>query len=232
LLKRPSDTPLTGVHSLAIAVAGSSITGDSRQRHVAFLYRHESKNLLLLHLGWHNLLMYESWPSFHYSWLEVSGIAPDLQELFIDWVEVVATTVNGQAADIPYSAHFRPTGNFDASGHYIDKKDGTGLTCATFILAMFADYRLPLIDPASWPKRNDDFTWFRKMWGRLKKWGIREKVLPQMRIGLIEQFKQRRQLKRFRPEEIVAAGSLFSGIPLNFSEVAQRLPAITPELPK
>lgn len=224
-MQGPSETPLVGENSLAVAIAGSSITHDRGQRHVAFLYRHESKNLLLLHLGWHELVYYERWPAKHYSWLEIGGIDPEVQELFIDWVEIIAAAADDKTKPIPYSAIFRPAGNFDSSGHYIDKSDGSGLTCATFILAMFADYKMPLIDASSWPKRIEDFTWFRKIWKKLRT------SFPELKITWIEQFKQRRNLKRFRPEEVVAAGSLYAGEPLAHDVVDKKVAQISASFP-
>lgn len=223
MLRNPNEAPLAGNNSLAIAIAGSSITGDRRQRHVAFLYRHESKALMLLHLGWHELVIYESWPAAHYAWLEISGIDPEVQETFVDWVEIVAIASQDGTSPVPYSAHFRPSGNFDENGHYINKHDGTGLTCATFILAMFADFQLPLIDTSTWPRRPDDFSWFRRMWRRLRK--------RLERIDLILQFNRRQELRRYRPEEVAAAAAIFSGAPLAFDVVTAQVDIFEPSLP-
>jgi hypothetical protein len=223
-VRPPSDTPLSGSNSLAIAIAGSSITDDVRQRHVGILYRTEANVILLLHLGWHERLFHEDWPGQHYSWIEVGGIDPEVQELFVDWVSIVVDASRDNTAPIPYSAFFRPTGNFDSSGHFVNRHDGTGLTCATFILALFADYQLPLILPNTWPRRIEDSRWFRRIWSRLRPY-----VPP---VDLIKQFQRRRLLKRYRPEEVAAAGALFSGAALSFDPVSAKTTELESTFPR
>lgn len=178
---------------------------------------------MLLHLGWHHQMHHEPWLNQDYYWLELGGIDPDLQEIFIDWVELIAIASKDGTHPVPYSAIFRPSGNFDTSGHYIDKHDGTGLTCATFILAMFADFKFPLIEPETWPRRGQDFRWFRKMFGKLRPYVDR--------VELVKQYFRRRELKRFRPEEVVAAGGIFAGTPLPFPPVEAKTRELGPHFP-
>ena len=239
MLKAPDEPPFQGRNSLAIAIAGCSVTCDVRQRHVAFLYRNSTNSPFLLHLGWHHIVTYEPWPARDYSWLELSGLDPELQELFVDWVEIIAVWSKNGTHPIPYSAFFRPTGNFDSKGHFIDQHDGTGLTCATFILAMFADYELPLIDVSTWPKRAQDFAWLLRIFRRLKRYfknkGWLDAGVPTanlLRADLLRQFFRRRELKRFRPEEVISAGSIFKGAPLPFNNVDAQVAVLEPSLPR
>jgi hypothetical protein len=169
---------------------------------------------MLLHLGWHHKLDHEPWNGM-YHWLEFGGLDRELQETFADWAVLVADASPG--IPIPYSIIFRPGKNFDIQGRFIHQDDGSGLTCATFLLALFSDYDLPLIDVSTWPEyRSGDLTWVRKILKALRK-QIQLKRLPAW--DWIEQAKRRHKLRRFRPEEVFATASLFSGEPLDFSVV-------------
>lgn len=206
--------PKAMVESIAFAIAGSPITGDRRQKHVALAYRSDSAKVMLLHLGWHHQLHHNEWDGIYY-WLEVGGLERELQETFADWAVLVADASPG--TPIPYSIIFRPDRNFDVDGHFINQNDGSGLTCATFLLALFSDYELPLIDVSNWPtSRTDDLTWVRKILRMLRK-QIQLNLLPKW--VWLEQVKRRHQLKRFRPEEVFATAALYSGEPLQFSVV-------------
>lgn len=209
MLQSPSSTPVANHSSIAIGIAGSIVTGDTAQKHVALIYRAEHSEPRLLHLAWHQKLIHEPWDG-KYHWIEFSGVDVELQETFADWAVLVA----GASHDppIPYSVVFSPDKNFEVDGRFIDRKDGSGLTCATFLLALFADYGLPLVQTDTWPKsRAGDFKWVRKILHHLRR-----------RVGLphfMEQVRRRRELRRFRPEEVFATAGLFAGVPLRFDAV-------------
>lgn len=218
--------PTAMSESIAFAIAGSSVTGDSRQKHVALVYRAENSNLMLLHLGWHHLLCHERWNGAYY-WQEFVGLERELQETFADWVALVADVAPG--SPIPYSIIFRPGRNFDVAGHFIHQNDGSGLTCATFLLALFSDFDLPLIDVLGWPdSRSGDLTWVRKILRMLRK-QINLNLLP--RWVWIEQAKQRHRLRRFRPEEVFVTAALFTGKPLQFVDIKADSVAVNSAIP-
>jgi hypothetical protein len=206
--------PVAMAESIAFAIAGSAITGDKRQKHVAMIYRAENSKLMLIHLGWHHRLHHQPWNGA-YHWLEFRGLDRELQETFADWAVLVADASPG--TPIPYSIIFRPGRNFDVKGRFINSTDGSGLTCATFLLALFSDYDLPLVDASSWPvSRTGDLTWIRKILRMLRS-QINRNLLPSW--DWVEQAKRRHKLRRFRPEEVFAAAALFTGTPLNFSDI-------------
>lgn len=212
--RRPDEMPRAMAESIAFAVAGSAVTGDRSQKHVALIYRADNSRLMLLHLGWHHQLHHDPWNGM-YHWLEFGGLDRELQETFADWAVLVADASPGTS--IPYSIIFRPGRNFDVEGRFIHQNDGSGLTCATFLLALFSDYDLPLIDVSGWPKsRSGDLSWVRKILHMLRK-QIQLNRLPAW--DWIEQVKRRHKLRRFRPEEVFATAALFSGEPLDFSVV-------------
>ncbi|MBI2725016.1 MAG: hypothetical protein HYX42_02080 [Polaromonas sp.] len=221
-LQLPTSTPLDTHSSIAIGIAGSNVTGDKKQKHVAFIHQNPLPNPWLLHLAWHRRLFHHPWDGQYY-WIGLSRIDSEVQEEFSDWARIVA----GRSKDleIPYSVFFVPDGNFDVDGQFIDRGDGSGLTCATFILAMFADYGLPLLRIDSWPKsRPGDFSWMRKILKALRP------VLT--RSEFLSQIARRHELKRFRPEEVVAAASIFEGVPLEFDEVVPVSKVVLTQVPR
>jgi len=213
------------VESVAFAIVGSAITNSRHQKHVALIYRAENSNMMLLHLGWHRKLYHEKWKGL-YHWSEFGGVDRELQETFADWAVIVAEADPG--VPIPYSLIFRQGRHFDSKGNFIPEKDGSGLTCATFLLALFSDFDLPLLDVSSWPRsRPGDFTWMRKI---LK--ALRDQIGERLPAwDWIEQVRRRHTLKRFRPEEVFATAALFSGEPLDFTVVEPAGAAVSLVIP-
>lgn len=224
--KRPDEISNAMGESIAFAIAGSLVTCDKRQKHVAMIYRAENSKLMLLHLGWHHQLHHEQWDG-KYHWLEFGGLDRELQETFADWAVLVADASPG--IPIPYSIIFRPGKNFDVEGRFVNLNDGSGLTCATFLLALFNDYGLPLIDTSSWPvSRSGDFAWIRRILRMLRR-QVKLNHLP--RWDWVEQAKRRHELRRFRPEEVFTTAALFTGKPLFFSEVESAGTAVNTTVP-
>lgn len=194
---------------LALGVAGSCITGSKDQKHLALIYRCDDLRFCVLHLGWHERLYHEAW-SGDYHWIEFQGIDTELQEAFIDWSVIVATASKDKP--IPYSVVFDPGPNFDEQGNFLSRDGGAGLTCATFVLALFSDFSIPLVDFESWPKnRGGDFQWVRKILRLLRKY------LPD--AYWLEQVRRRNALSRFRPEEVLVTARHFRGAPLKFDDI-------------
>jgi hypothetical protein len=210
--KKPNEMPSAMVGSIAFAI---KIVPQSTQNHVGLIYRSHNSKIMLLHLAWHYDLRHQEWDGTYY-WLELSGLETELQETFADWAVLVADATPG--TPIPYSVIFRVDRNFDQGGQFINLNDGSGLTCATFLLALFNDFNLPLIDISTWPKaRKGDFVWLRRILRFLRHTVLKDQKMPAW--VWLEQFKQRHQLKRFRPEEVFATAGLFAGEPLKFTEV-------------
>lgn len=221
-LKRPDEMPQAMAESIAFA-----INGDRRQRHVGMVYRSHNAKTMLLHLGWHRVLHHHEWDG-DYHWMELSGLDRELQETLADFAVFVADAHPG--SPIPYSIIFREGKYFDANGLFINMNDGSGLTCATFLLAIFSDFGLPLIDVSGWPaSRKGDFTWLRKILHNLKIYEVLKNRMPAWEW--LEQVRNRHHLKRFKPEEVFATADLFSGEPLPFSDVEPAGIAVSEALP-
>ena len=95
-------------------------------------------------------------------------------------------------------------------------KKSNGLTCATFILAVFLSNGMELLLEEQWEHRNEDDYWHAyivKMLEQTKsKYGISDTH--------IENIRREKGCVRFRPEEV--AGSLFfKEIPVGFKDASK-----------
>jgi hypothetical protein len=108
---------------------------------------------------------------------------------------------------------------------------GEGLTCATFLLAVFRRWGLPLVDESTWPQgRREDSSWVLKIVRWLYRWAKNSGV-PIPTEHFVEQIRQRWSLRRFRPEEVCACATAFSGSPLAFQVVEPLSVQLLRELP-
>lgn len=213
--KTPSEMPSAFSQSLAFGIVGSVVTRDRKQKHVALIYKAFDSRVMQLHLGWHHMLCHHEWDK-KYHWIQLEGIDQELQETFADWAVLVAGATPGEP--IPYSVLFHPGRNFNVDGRFINRNDGTGLTCATFLLALFSDFGIPLIDPAKWPSsRKGDFKWLRKIFKLLRTLEVDSGRMSSW--SWLEQVKRRHSLRRYRPEEVFASAGLFVGEPLEFEQL-------------
>lgn len=211
----PSEMPSAFSQSLAFGIVVSAVTGDRKQKHVALIYKTFDSKVMQLHVGWHRNLCHHDWDG-KYHWIQINGIDQELQETFADWAVLVAGATPGES--INYSALFHPGRNFDVSGRFINRNDGTGLTCATFLLALFNDFGIPLIDANQWPtSRQGDFKWLRKILKLLRKYEVKSGRMTSW--SWLEQVKRRHSLKRYRPEEVFASAGFFTGEPLEFEQL-------------
>ena len=113
-----------------------------------------------------------------------------------------------KATRVPYGFSV-PDGFFDdKTGKILPGEDKVGLTCATFILAVFHMTGITLINYDSWKPRKADCKAQVKLYGNLKKYKDRLKI-KQVELNNI-----RNQIKgiRYRPEEVIAASMTDSKI--------------------
>jgi hypothetical protein len=181
---------------------------DERQPHIGLLIHPEGEELSLFHLRFHNQLISEA-PDFSYSWIP-SKLDDRLVTPLVEWVATIRDR-NKQGL-IPFSIQY--IGKYFAqSGDYIQSALGSGLTCSTFILAVFQDFGLGLIDHQTWRKVASlkDKSWQKRILEVLEKFAPKEHVDKQRPlIGVAA---------RYRPEEVGAAFGLFEGKPLTQKEV-------------
>jgi hypothetical protein len=102
---------------------------------------------------------------------------------------------------IPYSFKLIESTRLIATGHEFSLKNANGLTCATFVLAVFQSIGLPLIDLPSWQHRPEDEQWQRRLMQYIaregKAWGLSDTQIADRNAEI--------PCLRYRPEEVVGA---------------------------
>lgn len=179
------------IRHLAIALKAIS----PNQRHIGILHQSlEAKQVLMLHLAWHHDLRNDS-PSEKYVWVD-----PAIPQARAKQVAAFCRKVWRQnKGKIPY-AFSPPNDCFDlTTGEFLLGGQRFGLTCATFVMAVFQATGLPLIDLNSWPSRPEDVAWQSQIIELLKK--------TDAELTHINRAQQEIGSARFRPEEVGAAAA-------------------------
>lgn len=221
----PNDAiPLAGDHSLAIGILVAP--DNPKQKHVALIFQDENQQPMLVHLAWHKKVQVEEW-NYAYCWIEFEKLARDLAETFADWILISSPKIDGMP--IPYSLVYEGERGFGLDGGVIDAGDGSGFTCATFILALFNDFGMPLVNHVDWPvNRPGDSEWAYGMLNSLVGYALKKD--PMALPNFFQQCLRVHTLKRFRPEEVLATAWLYEGVKLEFVDIEPVGQALVEEL--
>lgn len=220
----PCDRPLTEIKWIALGISQSG----ANQRHIGLLYRDDdaSNGITMLHLAWHHAVQFGP-PQPECLWVSVA-VEPELAPAFQQLCRVVASKYGWKKRSIAYALRYE-NGTFDpASGEFLTES-GHGLTCATFVLAMFASYGVPLICGAEWIAGRDaagvaeDRAWqdmvvveLRSRLEKMRRWrGVAAREIEEMEAH-IAAVKGEIPCARFRPEEVAAAGTV-TKLPASFA---------------
>jgi len=171
---------------------------EADQRHIGILHRDQNEGLQLLHLAWHCLLQNDSeLPDYMVVWIELN--VPLARQKSVAAFCRRVWKKNGQDK-IPY-AFSRPDGSFDAAtGEYLIDPSRFGLTCASFVLALFHAAGLAIAEYESWPvNREGDRDWQESIIAKLE-----GRASPEH----IEHLRSEIGTVRYRPEEVAAAATL------------------------
>jgi len=187
-----AENPVSAEHWVVVTIGAS----DTAQRHIGVLHRHQNSGLQLLHLAWHCHLRNDAvLPNYMTLWV-VPAVPTARQRSVAAFCRRVWRK-NGQDG-IPY-AFSDPAASFDSvTGEFLIGPSLFGLTCASFVLALFHAAGLPLADYDSWPvDRSGDREWQEKIVATLESQQVEQQHLEHLRseIGAV----------RYRPEEVVAA---------------------------
>jgi hypothetical protein len=179
------------------------------QMHCGIVYEDfENSNFNTLHLAWHNDLRNEH---EYLDWLsKYSCVHPKIHELRLGLIPAMCTRIveRQKSHKIPYGLLYEG-GLFSMDEGIINLGDkASGLTCATFVMAVFKSIQVDLIDIENWGSRLSDKKWHQKVILSLEntkeKYNISDKHIDNVRneVGCA----------RFRPEE-VAISSFFRNRP-------------------
>ncbi|MFO0618049.1 MAG: hypothetical protein U0414_35990 [Polyangiaceae bacterium] len=167
---------------------------DVSQLHVALVYRVDG-TAKTLELAWHRDLVSVN--------VELTGLFAPLQ---LDPANAISLAAYCEAvalenhanipgkAQIPYWIRYDGE-TFTATGQWLHD---TGLTCATFVLAVLSSQGLTVARHETWGTREDDLTWQCKILRMLASKHPREVAMQRKLIGA----------SRLRPEEVAVAATL------------------------
>lgn len=186
----------------------------SRRHHCGIVFKYNDQSRLI-HLNWHCDLRLQNPDNLsqeNYFWVE-SSLHPIRQKM----VAVMCNRISERYWEkrIPFGLIYENT-RFNANGEVIYDDNEYGLTCATFVLAVYDSCGINLLDLKSWPERNEDIVWNNEIIKTLERnrsnYGVTD--------AHIEKMKKSAGSARFRPEE-VAAGTMFKykDLPVSFHTV-------------
>ncbi len=206
-LRDPAIDPMDQVAFLGLAVKQVR----PKQRHVGILYRGEADDVRMLHLAWHYDLQ-DGPASDSYFWID-----PNLPRLIKRGAAGLCRKIAKhykEGEQIPYGLD-QSQGTFDRNtGTVLLSHGATGLTCATFVLAVLRTYNILLLDTDSWPHRAEDDAWLKSICRMLRAHNAAPQHIQTILQGV-------GSFQRFRPEE-VAVGSVSTPLPASFAFASAR----------
>lgn len=205
---RQQERPLSENMYVAVAIAEP----DADQRHTGLFFRFSATDQHeFLHLAWHCQLRREM-PGSEYVWIDPAISSRRLKQVAAI-CDQIATTNSPEG--IPYS--------FGPPDDCFDEKDcrfllgptTTGLTCASFVLAVFHRAGLQLVKYKSWPKPSEeDVRWQHKILEALEK--RRNRARNPVTDEHIQAVRSEvGNSSRYRPEHVAAAAVKFKSSPVN-----------------
>ena len=198
---------------VSVAIGYSDTEGD--QIHCGILYKHQG-NTFLLHLAWHNILLNNQECDWFFQRCPDLFFVPLLSELPIEKLKVLSSTCKlihdrHHEEGIPYGIRFgkqkfTPEGLLDWG-----KGKTCGLTCATFVMAVFRAAGINLAHTKFWWSRLSDRRWHGKIMADLSDTSKTRNISAEH----LQNVEKEKWCSRFRPEE-VAAMTTKKKLPSNF----------------
>lgn len=159
----------------------------ANQLHCGFIYRFGGEDRIV-HLAFHYDLRDELYESDY--WCAPVGLDRDNQAAL---AAILRSIVNGNPS-VPYGFDISGIAFDEATGEFSQPVPGTGLTCATFILAVLKTHRFVPLQVESWPLRDDDAAWQKSMIETMRQYRV-----PDEHVAAVT---ARPEAARFRPEEV------------------------------
>jgi hypothetical protein len=187
--------------------AGIAIQKTPTGRHLGVLYKQDGA-WRLLHLAWHFVLCDNEMPKpgSQHLWVDPE---PAVDEVRLEVLAGLCRLISMRNVDkgLPYGFS-KPNNWFDPiTGAARQTKDGMGLTCASFVLAVFSSNGTPLINEATWMLRKDDADFQNSVIAQLAQ---------KATIEHLNGVRQNLPVIRYRPEE-VAGAAMCDSVPADFA---------------
>ena len=127
-------------------------------RHVALVFKVDDKDEpTLCHLLWHQWIVSEPASDKH-PWIQCA-LGSSTRRVIAGYCKSIAARIKQDKPKINFGFD-GPLRCFNKDGRYIPLKDGEGLTCATFVLEIFANRGVNLLNLQQWPAdRPEDKAW-------------------------------------------------------------------------
>ena len=193
------------------------------QRHIGLAYRpRQGSPLRFLHLAWHKDLRDDEVVDPKYRGVLLRAVPA------VAHVAVVAQCRRAARADldpqhIQYGlGYLQATIRRDLGTDVMVIENASGLTCATYVLALFDLASLELLDVGTWEDREGDAEWKANVVEHLS-------AQPAADSKRIAQLQNDKALVRIRPEDVAAAATA-SRAPVGFADATPAGEAILCEL--
>jgi hypothetical protein len=200
--------------------------------HTGILHRTKGQ-LFILDLKWHEMLRSEPCVD------DIPCVVPDLEPEEINDVTGICRLIHQRHIErlvdggfkIPTAFRLGNNTRFSALTGDLMLGDGLGLTCSTFVLAVFESAKVPLIKLTQWPARGDDHVRHQELL-RMMQDGI-PGFAPRAEPRHVAAVAAELPCIRVRPEEAAAAG-MANSLPADFAKAERGgrwiLELITPEV--
>lgn len=148
VLNTQSQQPLEEIDFVGVAIANVV----DKQLHVGILHKQAHSNEVnMLHLAWHMDLRNEA-PKPKYRWVKPTFPSARLRQVAARCRQILRANPHG----IPY-AFSQASDCFDnETREYLIGPTRHGLTCATFVVAVFNSVGLDIIQSGTWPPPTED----------------------------------------------------------------------------
>lgn len=179
------------------------------QRHAGIAFRvDETGEFQFLHLAWHHDLRKQNHISSKYSWVDPQVPKARLRQLAAICEDIAHANLVEQ---IPYSFG-TPVAAFDESTKkFLLGPTTTGLTCASFVLAVFERAQLRLAHHMGWAAPDsDDIRWQQSVLEALRN---DPRVSPE-HINAVE--REVGNSVRYRPEQVAGAAAIRKRRPVKY----------------
>jgi hypothetical protein len=141
----------SGLHVLHVAIVAHRWPQGGT--HTGVIYRGEDGGLHLLELRGPRDLESRPWRGGYAH--VIPNTDDDAQQNIASLCRVISRRNRDHPGEILYAFRF-PKGWVNRQTGEIHLEEGLGLTCATFVLFVFLDAGVPLVDLANWPERPSD----------------------------------------------------------------------------
>lgn len=183
------------------------------------IYRCEDNELRFIHLGWHFQLHVDNVEKLSHGYY-VTQI--NVEEVDKKFVAALCNLIAEKHPDIPYGISSTGVSFDQNNGNLIIQQEGSGLTCATFVLTVFEEHGLILLKKEEWPE-GVNFEWAQGIINQLKNEdGVRPEYIEMME-------RDAANVQRFRPEEVAGSAPLQSW-PIGFAQAFDVAEKILSEL--